>query len=119
MEEIGKAWRRCTPASAGRDWSEPGLAVVEVAACEDQTALAVQELLAARGCTASRCSRRAQPAGDHRRRPALRPRCHRAISCAPGRVGSPWRWRRTSHDAVGERREAPVPPVVPGVRALA
>ncbi|MEV5010380.1 DUF6207 family protein [Streptomyces sp. NPDC055692] len=38
---------------------EPGLAVVEVAACDDQTAFAVQELLATRWATAtadfSRC----------------------------------------------------------------
>ncbi|MGC5008946.1 hypothetical protein [Streptomyces sp. NBC_00353] len=54
---------------------------MEVAACDDQTTLAVQELLAAQGFTAPPCSRRA-PAGDHRRRPALRPRCHRAISIA-------------------------------------
>lgn len=33
--------------------AEPGLAVVEVAACDDQTAFAVQELLAGRWATAA------------------------------------------------------------------
>ncbi|MGW1711156.1 DUF6207 family protein [Streptomyces sp. NPDC002206] len=98
--------------------TEQGLTVVKVAACDDQTALDVQELLTARGCTAPRCSRRA-PAGDHRRRPALRPRRRGPSPVHSGWVGSPWQFRRTSHDAAGERREAPVPPVVPGVRALA
>ncbi|WTG13765.1 DUF6207 family protein [Streptomyces sp. NBC_01589] len=60
--------------------TEPGVGVMEVAACDDRT-LAVQELLAAQGFTAPPCSHRA-PAGDHRRRPALRPRRHRAISIA-------------------------------------
>ncbi|WTZ37356.1 DUF6207 family protein [Streptomyces sp. NBC_01390] len=35
----------------------PGLAVVEIAACDDQTALAVQELLAARWATATHTTR--------------------------------------------------------------
>lgn len=51
--------------------SEPGLAVVEVAAADDQTAFAVQELLAGRWATA---------AADHTTRvpgePGVRLRCY-------------------------------------------
>ncbi|MFE0489275.1 DUF6207 family protein [Streptomyces griseoaurantiacus] len=39
--------------------AQPGLAVVDVAACDEQTAFAVQELLAGRaGCAAALLSRR-------------------------------------------------------------
>ncbi|MGW3658399.1 DUF6207 family protein [Streptomyces sp. NPDC005151] len=98
--------------------TEPGLAVVEVAACDDQTTLAVQELLAPRDCTAPQCSRRAT-AGDHRRRPALRPRCHRSISVTSMMGWVPLEVKADQPRCVGERRAAPVPPVVPGGRALA
>ncbi|MCX5317223.1 DUF6207 family protein [Streptomyces sp. NBC_00154] len=97
--------------------TEPGLGEVEVAACDDQTTLAVQELLATRGFTAPRCSRRALPEITV----AVLRYARAATGPSPlhsGRVGSPWRCRRTSHDSAGERRVAPVPPVMPGVRAL-
>ncbi|MFD4610420.1 DUF6207 family protein [Streptomyces sp. NPDC058440] len=51
--------------------AEPGLAVVEIAACDDQTAFAVQELLATRWATAT---------ADHTTRdpgqPGVRLRCY-------------------------------------------
>jgi hypothetical protein len=43
--------------------AEPGLAVVEVAACDDQTAFAVQELLAGRWAT-SEADRTTREAGE-------------------------------------------------------
>ncbi|MGW5136193.1 DUF6207 family protein [Streptomyces sp. NPDC004135] len=52
----------CTGGAPSSQWTEPineahvaqqGLALVEVAACDDQTALAIQELLAGRWATAT------------------------------------------------------------------
>ncbi|GHD35613.1 hypothetical protein GCM10010313_83120 [Streptomyces violarus] len=50
---------------------EPGLAVVEVAACDDRTAFAVQELLAGRWATAP-ADRTTREPGE----PGVRLRCH-------------------------------------------
>jgi hypothetical protein len=51
--------------------AEPGLAVVEVAACDGQTAFAVQELLAARLATAP-ADRTTREPGE----PGVRLRCY-------------------------------------------
>ncbi|MDQ0491741.1 DUF6207 family protein [Streptomyces cellulosae] len=51
--------------------AEPGLAVVEVAAADDQTAFAIQELLAARWATA-RADRTVREPGE----PGVRLRCY-------------------------------------------
>ncbi|MER7694932.1 DUF6207 family protein [Streptomyces sp. NPDC097610] len=50
---------------------EPGLAVVEIAACDDQTALAVQELLSERWAT-STADRTTRDPGQ----PGVRLRCY-------------------------------------------
>ncbi|GAA2616317.1 DUF6207 family protein [Streptomyces roseoviolaceus] len=50
---------------------EPGLAVVEVAACDDRTAFAVQELLAGRWATAP-ADRTTREPGE----PGVRLRCY-------------------------------------------
>ncbi|MFM9700958.1 DUF6207 family protein [Streptomyces europaeiscabiei] len=50
---------------------QPGLAVVEIAACDDQTALVLQELLAARWATAT-ADRTTRDPGQ----PGVRPRCY-------------------------------------------
>ncbi|MGV9933984.1 DUF6207 family protein [Streptomyces olivaceoviridis] len=51
--------------------AEPGLAVVEVAACDDETAFAVQELLAGRWATATADTTSRAP-GE----PGVRLRCY-------------------------------------------
>ncbi|MFE2625631.1 DUF6207 family protein [Streptomyces caelestis] len=51
--------------------AQPGLAVVDVAACDDQTAFAVQELLAGRWATAS-ADRTTRVPGE----PGVRLRCY-------------------------------------------
>ncbi|MGA5208078.1 DUF6207 family protein [Streptomyces variegatus] len=51
--------------------AQPGLAVVEVAACDDQTAFAVQELLAGRWATAP-ADRTTRAPGE----PGVRLRCY-------------------------------------------
>ncbi|WP_217236444.1 DUF6207 family protein [Streptomyces sp. AC555_RSS877] len=51
--------------------AQPGLAVVEIAACDDKTALAVQELLATRWATAT-ADRTTRVAGE----PGVRLRCY-------------------------------------------
>ncbi|GED90643.1 DUF6207 family protein [Streptomyces sp. 6-11-2] len=51
--------------------AEPGLAVVEIAACDDQTAFAVQELLAARWATATADRTTPDPG-----QPGVRLRCY-------------------------------------------
>ncbi|MFF6914506.1 DUF6207 family protein [Streptomyces sp. NPDC012466] len=51
--------------------AQPGLAVVEVAACDDQTAFAVQELLAGRWATAT-TDRTTRVPGE----PGVRLRCY-------------------------------------------
>jgi hypothetical protein len=51
--------------------AQPGLAVVEVAACDDQTAFAVQELLARRWATAT-TDRTTRVPGE----PGVRLRCY-------------------------------------------
>ncbi|KDN74838.1 hypothetical protein DF19_27525 [Streptomyces olindensis] len=58
--------------------SEPGLAVVEVAAADDQTALAVQELLAGRWATAPADSTTRVP-GE----PGVRLRCYLDVRQQP------------------------------------
>ncbi|MFE7215144.1 DUF6207 family protein [Streptomyces sp. NPDC057611] len=50
---------------------EPGLAVVEIAACDDQTAFAVQELLATRWATAAADCTTRDPG-----QPGVRLRCY-------------------------------------------
>ena len=50
---------------------QPGLAVVEIAACDDRTAFAVQELLAARWATAT-ADRTTRDPGQ----PGVRLRCY-------------------------------------------
>ncbi|KUN17671.1 hypothetical protein AQJ11_38115 [Streptomyces corchorusii] len=51
--------------------AEPGLAIVEVAACDDETAFAVQELLAGRWATATADTTTRAP-GE----PGVRLRCY-------------------------------------------
>lgn len=58
--------------------AEPGLAVVEVAACDDETAFAVQELLAARWAMAP-ADRTTREPGE----PGVRLRCFLDLRQAP------------------------------------
>ncbi|MGW3209011.1 DUF6207 family protein [Streptomyces sp. NPDC001135] len=58
--------------------AEPGLAVVEIAACDDQTALAVQELLAAR-CAIAPSDPTTRDPGE----PGVRLRCFLDLRQAP------------------------------------
>ncbi|MET9388514.1 DUF6207 family protein [Streptomyces sp. NPDC002928] len=58
--------------------AEPGLTVVEIAACDDQTALAVQALLAAR-CAISPADRTTREPGE----PGIRLRCFLDLRQAP------------------------------------
>ncbi|MFE5759838.1 DUF6207 family protein [Streptomyces massasporeus] len=51
--------------------AQPGLAVVEIAACDDQTAFLIQELLAGRWATAT-ADRTTRVAGE----PGVRLRCY-------------------------------------------
>ncbi|MER5200465.1 DUF6207 family protein [Streptomyces sp. NPDC002755] len=59
--------------------AEPGLAVVEVAAADDATALAVQELLAAR-CAIAPADRTVREPGE----PGVRLRCFLDLRQEPG-----------------------------------
>ncbi|MFF9220785.1 DUF6207 family protein [Streptomyces viridosporus] len=59
--------------------AEPGLAVVEVAAADDQTAFAVQELLATRWATAP-ANRTTREPGE----PGVRLRCYLDLRRQPG-----------------------------------
>ncbi|MFJ8509637.1 DUF6207 family protein [Streptomyces avermitilis] len=59
--------------------AEPGLAVVEVAAADDATALAVQELLAAR-CAIAPADRTTRAPGE----PGVRLRCFLDLRQEPG-----------------------------------
>jgi len=59
--------------------AEPGLAVVEVAAADDATALAVQELLAAR-CAIAPANRTVREPG----KPGVRLRCFLDLRQQPG-----------------------------------
>ncbi|MFD5483552.1 DUF6207 family protein [Streptomyces hawaiiensis] len=59
--------------------AEPGLAVVEVAAADDETALAVQELLAAR-CAIAPADRTTREPGEH----GVRLRCYLDLRQGPG-----------------------------------
>ncbi|MFF0094906.1 DUF6207 family protein [Streptomyces canus] len=59
--------------------AEPGLAVVEVAAADDETALAIQELLAAR-CAIAAADRTTRKPGA----PGVRLRCFLDLSQEPG-----------------------------------
>jgi hypothetical protein len=59
--------------------TEPGLAVVEVAAADDETALAVQELLAAR-CAMAPADRTTREPGE----PGVRLRCFLGLRQEPG-----------------------------------
>ncbi|GAA2919473.1 MULTISPECIES: DUF6207 family protein [Streptomyces] len=59
--------------------AEPGLAVVEVAAADDETALAVQELLAAR-CVIAPADRTTREPGE----PGVRLRCYLDLRHEPG-----------------------------------
>lgn len=59
--------------------AEPGLAVVEVAAADDETALAVQELLAAR-CAIAPADRTTREPGE----PGVRLRCFLDLRQEPG-----------------------------------
>ncbi|MDQ0935102.1 DUF6207 family protein [Streptomyces turgidiscabies] len=66
---------------------QPGLAVVEIAACDDQTALAVQELLAERWATAT-TERTTRDPGQ----PGVRLRCYldvRQELSSPRRTSAP------------------------------
>ncbi|MDF3142144.1 MULTISPECIES: DUF6207 family protein [unclassified Streptomyces] len=58
--------------------AEPGLAVVEIAACDDQTAFAVQQLLAAR-CAIAPADRTTREPGE----PGIRLRCFLDLRQAP------------------------------------
>ncbi|MFJ7297858.1 DUF6207 family protein [Streptomyces collinus] len=58
--------------------AEPGLAVVEVAACDDQTAIAVQELLATL-CAIAPADRTTREPGE----PGVRLRCFLDLRQAP------------------------------------
>ncbi|UUU19255.1 DUF6207 family protein [Streptomyces sp. DSM 40750] len=68
---------------------QPGLAVVKIAECDEQTALAVQELLVARWATA-RADRTPRDPGQ----PGVRLRCYLDVR---QKLDSQ---HRTSHDAV-------------------
>ncbi|WP_326658677.1 DUF6207 family protein [Streptomyces canus] len=59
--------------------AEPGLAVVEVAAADDETALAVQELLATR-CAIAAADRTTREPGE----PGVRLRCFLDLRQDPG-----------------------------------
>ncbi|MFF8017042.1 DUF6207 family protein [Streptomyces sp. NPDC007929] len=59
--------------------AEPGLAVVEVAAADDETAFAVQELLAAR-CAIAPADRATREPGE----PGVRLRCFLDLRQEPG-----------------------------------
>ncbi|CAM5325729.1 DUF6207 family protein [Streptomyces chartreusis] len=58
--------------------AEPGLAVVEIAAADDATAFAVQELLAGR-CTVAQADRTTRDPGE----PGVRLRCFLDLRQAP------------------------------------
>ncbi len=59
--------------------AQPGLAVVDVAACDEQTAFAVQELLAGRWATAA-ADRTTRVPGE----PGVRLRCYLDVGQDPG-----------------------------------
>ncbi|MFF0088218.1 DUF6207 family protein [Streptomyces canus] len=59
--------------------AEPGLAVVEVAAADDETAFAIQELLAAQHAIAPADRTTREPG-----KPRVRPRCSLGLRQEPG-----------------------------------
>lgn len=70
LQEFGRVVPGMKPISEAHV-AQPGLAVVDVAACDDQTAFVVQELLAGRWATAS-ADRTTRVPGE----PGVRLRCY-------------------------------------------
>ncbi|MFI0507544.1 DUF6207 family protein [Streptomyces albogriseolus] len=81
--------------------AEPGLAVVEVAAADDQTAFAIQELLATRWATAL-ADRTVREPGE----PGVRLRCYLDLWQAAAPAWGRWRCRLARVRREGRRRIA-------------